>query len=95
MRKQIESKIAKAYWKTEAGQNLANTMHSDGWEAVDCLNSVINALENSIEAADATTREELEKGSFRDLTDALKEAQDRHDAIGALKIAQKALFGAM
>lgn len=27
--------------------------------------------------------------------DALKEAQSRHDAIGALKIAQKALFGAM
>ena len=61
MRKQAESKIAKAYWKTEAGQNLANTMHSDGWEAVDCLNSVISALEKSIEAANATTREELEK----------------------------------
>ena len=61
MKKQAESKIAKAYWKTEAGQNLANTMHSDGWEAVDCLNSVISALEKSIEAANATTREELEK----------------------------------
>ena len=61
MRKQTASKIDKSYWKTEAGQKIAWGMHSDGWEAVDCLNSVISALEKSIEAADATTREELEK----------------------------------
>lgn len=62
MKKQTESKIEKSYWKTEAGQKIAGVMHSDGWEAVDCLNSVIATLEEGIAATtDAATVEELKK----------------------------------
>ena len=45
MRKQTASKIDKSYWKTEAGQRIAGAMHGDGWEASDCLTSVIDILE--------------------------------------------------
>lgn len=62
MRKQTASKIAESYWKTDAGQKIAGAMHSDGWEASDCLTSVIDILEQGIAAtADAATVEELKK----------------------------------
>ena len=33
MKKKTGSKIAEAYWQTEAGQKIAAAMHSDGWDA--------------------------------------------------------------
>ena len=50
MKKQTASKIAESYWKTEAGQKIAWGMHRDGWEASDCLGSVIDILDAGIAA---------------------------------------------
>ena len=62
MKKKTGSKIAEAYWQTEAGQKIAAAMHSDGWDASDCLGSVIDILEQGIAATtDAATVEELKK----------------------------------
>ena len=62
MRKQIASKIDKGYWQTEAGQKIACAMHSDGWDASDCLTSVMNILDEGIAAtADETIVAELKK----------------------------------
>ena len=62
MKKQTECKIAEAYWKTEAGQKIAGAMHSDGWEASDCLGSVIDILDEGIAATtDETIVAELKK----------------------------------
>ena len=62
MKKHTESKIAEAYWKTEAGQKIAGAMHSDGWEASDCLTSVMDLLEEGIKnTQDAAIVEELKK----------------------------------
>ena len=62
MRKQTASKIDKSYWKTEAGQRIAGAMHSDGWEASDCLTSVLDILDEGIAAtADETIVAELKK----------------------------------
>jgi hypothetical protein len=80
MKKQIGSKIAASYWKTEAGQTIAGAMHGVGWEAVDCLNSVIDTLEEGIAATtDAATVEELKKA--RKLMVAAKETYWKASAI--------------
>ena len=80
MRKQTASKIDKSYWKTEAGQKIARWMHSDGWEASDCLTSVIDILEQGIATTtDAATVEELKKA--RQQLAAAKEAFWKASAI--------------
>ena len=62
MKKRIECKIPESFWNTEAGQKIVGAMHSDGWEASDCLTSVIDLLEEGIKnTQDATIAEELEK----------------------------------
>ena len=62
MEKRIESKIPEAYWKTPAGTRIAQAMHSDGWDASDCLTSVIDLLEDGIRnTQDATIVEGLKK----------------------------------
>ena len=80
MKKQISSKIAENYWKTEAGQKITGAMHSVGWEAVDCLNGMIEALDEGIAATtDAATIEELKKA--RQLMVAAKETYWKASAI--------------
>ena len=62
MKKRIESKIPETFWNTEAGQKIAGAMHSDGWEASDCLTSVMDILEEGIKnTQDAAIVEELKK----------------------------------
>ena len=62
MKKRIECKIPESFWNTESGQRIAGAMHSDGWEASDCLTSVIDLLEDGIRnTQDATIVEELKK----------------------------------
>jgi hypothetical protein len=62
MKKRIESKIPETYWKTPAGTRIAQAMHSDGWEASDCLTSVMDLLEEGIKnTQDAAIVEELKK----------------------------------
>ena len=80
MRKQTASKIDKRYWKTEAGQRIAGAMHSDGWEASDCLGSVIDILDEGIAAAkDAVIAGELKKA--RQQVAAAKDAYWKASAI--------------
>ena len=54
MKKETGSKIPEAYWQTEAGQKIAAAMHSDGWDASDCLGSVIDLLDEGIAATSMT-----------------------------------------
>ena len=62
MKKETGSKIPEAYWQTEAGQKIAAAMHSDGWDASDCLGSVIDLLDEGIAATkDAVIAGELKK----------------------------------
>ena len=62
MKKRIVCKIPESFWNTEAGQKITGAMHSDGWEASDCLTSVIDLLEEGIKnTQDATIVEELKK----------------------------------
>ena len=62
MEKRIESKIPETFWKTPAGTRIAQAMHSDGWDASDCLTSVIDLLEDGIRnTQDAAIVEELKK----------------------------------
>ena len=62
MKKRIESKIPETFWNTEASQKIAGAMHCDGWEASDCLTSVIDLLEEGIKnTQDAAIVEELKK----------------------------------
>ena len=62
MKKRIESKSPETFWNTEAGQKIAGAMHSDGWDASDCLTSVMDLLEEGIKnTQDAAIVEELKK----------------------------------
>jgi len=62
MKKETGSKIPEAYWQTEAGQKIAAAMHSDGWDASDCLGSVIDLLDEGIAATkDTVIAGELKK----------------------------------
>ena len=80
MKKKTGSKIAEAYWQTEAGQKIAAAMHSDGWDASDCLGSVIDILDEGIAAAkDAVIAGELKKA--RQQVVAAKNAYWRASAI--------------
>ena len=62
MKKRTGIKVPEAYWETPEGSELYEVMHHDGWEGLDSLNSVIDALEEAIEkTADAGIKDELEK----------------------------------
>jgi xylose isomerase len=73
-----------------------HVLRKNGWDGVWQLDQ-FPFREDSV--ATATHAIDFLKAAARGLdaldTEALKEAQDRHDAIAALRIAQKALFGAM
>ena len=60
--KNTGSKIPAEFWKTAAGQELCNSMHTNAWDGLDCLNSQIEALTAaSANTADAAIKAELEK----------------------------------
>ena len=62
MNKKTECKIPETYWKTPVGTRIAQAMHSDGWDASDCLTSVMDLLEEGIKnTEDAAIVEELKK----------------------------------
>ena len=67
------------------------------WEGVWQLDQFPFREDSSVEVANHAI--DFLKAAARGLdaldVDALQEAQSRHDAIGAMKIAQKALFGAL
>ena len=64
--KNTGSKIPAEFWKTATGQPLRNTMHTNAWDGLDCLNAQIEALTAASEnTADATIKVELEKAKAK------------------------------
>lgn len=62
MRKRQQTKVPEKFWTTPEGAALYDTLHSDGWNAVDMLNSVKEAFDKAIdETQDAEVKAELEK----------------------------------
>ena len=64
--KNTGSKIPAEFWKTAAGRPLCNTMHTNAWDGLDCLNAQIEALTAASEnTADAAIKAELEKAKAK------------------------------
>ena len=62
MKKRQQTKVPEKFWTTLEGAALYDTLHSDGWDAVDMLNSVKEAFDKAIdETQDAEIKAELEK----------------------------------
>ena len=62
MKKRPQHKIPESFWATPEGAPLYDTLHGDGWDAVDMLNSVKEAFDKAIDATqDAEIKAELEK----------------------------------
>ena len=62
MKKRQQPKVPENFWRTPEGAALYDTLHSDGWDAVDMLNSVKEAFDKAIDATqDAEIKAELEK----------------------------------
>ena len=61
MKKRPRPKIPENFWATPEGAPLYDTLHRDGWDAVDMLNSVKEAFDKAIdETQDAEIKAELE-----------------------------------
>lgn len=62
MAKKNENRIPETFWKTPVGQTLCNKLHHDGWEALDVLNSVNNAIDEAVKGeTNEAIKTELEK----------------------------------
>ncbi len=62
MKKETKSLIPDTYWKTAESKALCNIMHDEGWEALDCLNIMLNCMEETIKkTADSAIKEEIKK----------------------------------
>ena len=64
--KKTENKIPAEFWETAEGKSICNTMHSNAWEALDCLNAEINTLSSVCESIeDETIKAVLEKAKAK------------------------------
>lgn len=62
MKKRPQPKVPENFWRTPEGGVLYDTLHGDGWDAIDMLNSVKEAFDKAIdETQDAEIKAELEK----------------------------------
>ena len=62
MKKNQRVRVPETFWTTPAGAPLYDTLHRDGWDAIDMLNSVKEAFDKAIaETQDAGIKAELEK----------------------------------
>ena len=62
MEKRPQPKIPENFWATPEGTPLYDTLHGNGWDAVDMLNSVKEAFDKAIdETQDAEIKAELKK----------------------------------
>ncbi len=76
MKKQTKCKIENSYWKTESGAKLYQILHRDGWEALDILNAIDEALkEASSNEPNAEIKTELEN-SLKSIQDSLKKFRE-------------------
>ena len=56
------SSIPATYWQTDEGKRLCTTLHCNGWEALDALNTISADLAKAIAAAtDPGIKAELER----------------------------------
>lgn len=83
MEKTVKSKIPEKFWKTPETATLRSALHTDGWDAIDCLHSVSDCLKDVIDNTNSRSiKAELKKArqkvedalnSYREATDILSD----------------------
>ena len=64
--KDTASKIPAEFWATQTGRSLCTAMHTNAWDALDCLNAQIDAMTKaSAETADNAIKAEIEKAKSK------------------------------
>ena len=64
--KDTASKIPAEFWATQTGRSLCAAMHTNAWDALDCLNAQIDAMtEASATTADEAIKAEIEKAKAK------------------------------
>ena len=64
--KDTASKIPAEFWTTQTGRSLCTTMHTNAWDALDCLNAQIDAMTKaSAETTDEAIKAEIEKAKAK------------------------------
>ena len=64
--KETASKIPAEFWTTATGRALCTAMHTNAWDALDCLNAQIDAMTAASAAtADAAVKAEIEKAKAK------------------------------
>ena len=64
--KDTASKIPAEFWTTATGRALCTAMHTNAWDALDCLNAQIDAMTAASAAtADAAVKAEIEKAKAK------------------------------
>ena len=64
--KDTASKIPAEFWITATGRALCIAMHTNAWDALDCLNAQIDAMTAASAAtADAAVKAEIEKAKAK------------------------------
>lgn len=82
MKKDPLVQVPETFWNTPEGAPLYHTLHRDGWDAIDMLNSVKKAFDKAIaETQNDKIRAELEKS--RDLL--IRSRKTYRDAVNRLR----------
>ena len=64
--KETASKIPAEFWTTATGRTLCTAMHTNAWDALDCLNAQIEAMTTaSAEITDEAIKAEIEKAKAK------------------------------
>ena len=64
--KDTASKIPAEFWITATGRTLCTAMHTNAWDALDCLNAQIDAMTAASTAtADEAVKAEIEKAKAK------------------------------
>ena len=64
--KDTASKIPAEFWTTQTGRSLCTTMHTNAWDALDCLNAEVDAMTKaSTETTDEAIKVEIEKAKAK------------------------------
>ena len=64
--KDTASKIPAEFWATQIGRSLCTTMHTNAWDALDCLNAQIDAMTTANdETTDEAIKAEIEKAKAK------------------------------
>ena len=64
--KETASKIPAEFWTTATGRTLCTAMHTNAWDALDCMNAQVDAMTKaSAETADEAVKAEIEKAKAK------------------------------